>query len=258
MLRLLYASGMPSRPETGMPRIVAVDDDASIRTLIADYLGEHGFEVITVSSGRALEPLIADGQVDLLLLDVKLPGEDGFSIARRVRQVSKLPIIMLTGQGHEVDRVLGLELGADDYLVKPFSTRELLARIKAVLRRYEAAPENQKSAPSADRRDETRHYRFGGWHLAGGSRRLTSPTGARVELTNGEYALLVAFLQAPRVVLSRDRLLEASRLHDDVYDRSIDVQILRLRRKIEADPNEPSLIRTERGAGYLLDCDVTE
>ncbi len=248
---------MAAQNETVKPRIVAVDDDAAIRDLIREYLGEHGYEVETISSGRALEPLISDGKIDLLLLDVKLPGEDGFSIARRVRQASSVPIIMLTGQGHEVDRVLGLELGADDYLTKPFSPRELLARIKAVLRRYEAAP-RVPAAGGGERREESRQYRFGGWHLAAGSRRLVSPSGERVELTNGEYALLLAFLQAPRVVLSRDRLLESSRLHDDVYDRSIDVQILRLRRKIEADPNEPALIRTERGAGYFFDCDVTE
>ena len=237
-----------------LPRIVAIDDDAAIRALISDYLTEHGYAVSTFDNGRTLEALIQDNKVDLLLLDVKMPGEDGFSIARRVRQASSIPVIMLTGQGHEVDRVLGLELGADDYLVKPFSPRELLARIKAVLRRYGTAPRD--AAP--DRRATPRNYAFAGWRLSGGTRRLTSPDGARVDLSNGEFALLSAFLRAPRVVLSRDQLLDASRLHDDIYDRSIDVQILRLRRKIETDPNEPKLIRTERGAGYYLDCDVTE
>lgn len=235
------------------PRIVAIDDDAAIRALISDYLTEHGFKVSTFDNGRTLEALIQANQVDLLLLDVKMPGEDGFSIARRVRQGSSIPVIMLTGQGHEVDRVLGLELGADDYLVKPFSPRELLARIKAVLRRYGTAPRE-----AADRRAAPRNFAFAGWRLSGGTRRLTAPDGGRVDLSNGEFALLTAFLRAPHVVLSRDQLLDASRLHDDIYDRSIDVQILRLRRKIESDPNEPKLIRTERGAGYYFDCDVTE
>jgi DNA-binding response OmpR family regulator len=236
-----------------LPHIVAVDDDESIRSLIADYLAEHGYRVTTLSSGRTLAMVLQSEQVAMLLLDVKLPGDDGFSLARKVRAYSKVPIIMLTGQGHEVDRVLGLELGADDYLVKPFSPRELLARIKAVLRRYEFQPPQ-----AVDRRDGTRQFKFAGWTLASGTRKLTAPDGRRINLTNGEFALLAAFLRAPRHVLSRDQLLESSRLHDDIYDRSIDVQILRLRRKIEVDPNDPKLIRTERGAGYFFDCDVSE
>jgi DNA-binding response OmpR family regulator len=236
-----------------LPLVVAVDDDESIRSLIADYLAENGYRVTALSSGHTLEAALQANPVAMLLLDVKLPGEDGFSLARKVRAYSKVPIIMLTGQGHEVDRVLGLELGADDYLVKPFSPRELLARIKAVLRRYEFQP------PQAiDRRDGTRQFKFAGWTLASGTRKLTAPDGRRINLTNGEFALLAAFLRAPRHVLSRDQLLESSRLHDDIYDRSIDVQILRLRRKIEVDPNDPKLIRTERGAGYFFDCDVFE
>lgn len=244
--------------------IAAVDDDAAIRQLIGEYLTDNGFRVTTLSSGRGVEDLLRAGGVDLLLLDVKLPGEDGFSIARNVRRFSQVPIIMLTGQGHEVDRVLGLELGADDYLVKPFSPRELLARIRAVLRRYVAPVVAQtipmdQAAPAAKPaagRNSERTYRFDGWQLCADTRKLDAPDSRRVELTNGEFALLLAFLNAPRRVLSRDQLLESSRLHDDVYDRSIDVQILRLRRKIEPDPNVPTLIRTERGAGYFLDCDV--
>lgn len=235
-----------------MTHVVAVDDDASVRALISEYLTENGMRVSAAANGAELQAAMLAGPVDLVLLDVKLPGEDGFTLARNLRQTSRVPIIMLTGQGHEVDRVLGLELGADDYLVKPFSPRELLARIKAVLRRYGGT-----DAESASRREsEIRSYRFAGWELATGTRRLTSPDGTRVELTNGEFALLVTFLKSPRRVLSRDQLLEGSRLHDDIYDRSIDVQILRLRRKIETDPNEPRLIRTERGAGYFLDCNV--
>jgi two-component system OmpR family response regulator len=162
---------------------------------------------------------------------------------RRMR--IRTPIIILTAKVQEAEKVLGLELGADDYVTKPFSQRELLARIKAVLRRSEAR--------AASRRDEkVRAYRFGGWELNTGTRRLSSPDGRNVDLTNSEYALLVAFLRAPQRVLSRDQLLESSRLHDDIYDRSIDVQILRLRRKIEESANEPKLIKTERGAGYFL------
>jgi two-component system, OmpR family, response regulator len=235
------------------PHILAVDDDAAIRDLIIDYLSENEMRVTGAANGTEMLAALQRDHVDLIVLDVKMPGEDGFSLARGIRAKSQVPIIMLTGQSHEVDRVLGLELGADDYLTKPFSPRELLARIKAVLRRYEPA-----SASDAPRRDaEIRTYKFANWSLSTGTRKLTAPDGRKVELTNGEYALLMAFLRAPRVVLSRDQLLESSRLHDDIYDRSIDVQILRLRRKIEPDPNEPKLIRTERGAGYFFDTDVT-
>ena len=238
-----------------MPHILAVEDEESVRKLISEYLTENGFRVTPVGNGRDMDAVMKSDPADLILLDVKLPGEDGFSLARAIRQNSNVPIIMLTGQGHEVDRVLGLELGADDYLVKPFSPRELLARIKAVLRRYDGRePDGGNS--NVRRESDLRTYRFSGWELSTGTRRLLSPKGERIELTNGEYALLISFLKSPSRVLARDQLLESSRLHDDIYDRSIDVQILRLRRKIEADPNEPKLIRTERGAGYFFDAEV--
>ena len=239
-----------------MPHVLAVEDDESVRKLISDYLAENGYRVTPVGNGRDMDSVIKSDPPNIILLDVKLPGEDGFSLARNIRQTSNVPIIMLTGQGHEVDRVLGLELGADDYLVKPFSPRELLARIKAVLRRYDVQ-DSTKTASTARRESELRTYKFSGWELSSGTRRLTSPAGIRIELTNGEFALLMTFLKSPRRVLSRDQLLEGSRLHDDIYDRSIDVQILRLRRKIETDSNEPKLIRTERGAGYFFDSDVS-
>lgn len=238
-----------------MPHVLTVEDEESVRNLISEYLTENGYRVTPVGNGRDMETVMKSDPPDLILLDVKLPGEDGFSLARAIRQHSSVPIIMLTGQGHEVDRVLGLELGADDYLVKPFSPRELLARIRAVLRRY-AAPVPDGATTNDRRESELRTYRFSGWELATGTRRLISPKGDRIELTNGEFALLICFLKSPARVLSRDQLLESSRLHDDIYDRSIDVQILRLRRKIEADPNEPKLIRTERGAGYFFDAEV--
>lgn len=230
--------------------ILVVDDDPAIRELVRDYLVEHDLQVSTAASGAEMDKVLGSEMVDLVILDLKLPDEDGLVIARRLREKLDIPIIILTGsRKEEVDRVMGLELGADDYVTKPFSQRELLARIKAVLRRTEVKR-------AARRVETTRAYRFAGWELNTGLRRLKSPGGEMVELTNSEYALLVAFLRSPQKVLSRDQLLESSRLHDDIYDRSIDVQILRLRRKIEVKANEPKLIRTERGAGYFLDSSV--
>ena len=234
-------------------RILAIDDDEGIRSLVREYLGENGFEVLLGANGEDMHRILEREAVDLVVLDVKLPGEDGFALARALRSRSNLPIIMLTGQGQEIDRVAGLELGADDYLTKPFSPRELLARIRAVLRRREpAAVGGRATAP----RREARAYRFSGWELTLGTRRLVAPDGRAIDLTNSEFALLATFLRAPRAILSRDQLLEGTRMHADIYDRSIDVQILRLRRKIEADPNDPKLIVTRRGAGYLLESEV--
>ena len=233
-------------------RILAVDDDPAIREMVGDYFAKHDFEVVTAANGREMRAAFVAGGVDLILLDVRMPGEDGFGLARELRGQSTVPIIMLTAQGEEVDRVIGLELGADDYLTKPFSPRELLARVRAVLRRHELA-EGSAARP----RDSVRCFRFDGWELNTGTRRLTSPRNDKVELTNSEYTLLVALLKSPRKILSRDQLLDGTRVHADIFDRSIDVQVLRLRRKIETDPNEPRLIRTERGVGYFLDADVT-
>jgi two-component system OmpR family response regulator len=234
-------------------RILAIDDDESTRNLVREYLVENGFDVLLGANGDDMRRILERETVDLVVLDVRLPGEDGFSLARALRGRSDLPIIMLTGQGQEVDRVAGLELGADDYLTKPFSPRELLARIRAVLRRREAGAGAERA--SAPRRD-VRAFRFSGWELSLGTRKLAASDGRAVELTNGEFALLVTFLRAPRAILTRDQLLEGTRMHADIYDRSIDVQILRLRRKIEADPNDPKLIVTRRGAGYLLESEV--
>jgi DNA-binding response OmpR family regulator len=233
------------------PHVMALDDDPAIRELIAEYLAENELRVTTVATGADLDATMARDPVDCVILDLRLPGEDGMHIARRLRESSSIPILMLTGRADEADRVMGLELGADDYLTKPFSPRELLARIRALLRRAQA------QATVADAIAKVRAYRFGGWELNVGLRRLKSAGGDAVELTNGEFSLLTAFLSAPRRVLTRDQLLELSRLHNaEVYDRSIDVQILRLRRKIEQDPAHPKYIRTERGAGYLFDSPV--
>ena len=229
--------------------ILVVDDDLAIRELVREYLVANDFKVSLAETGADMDRVLGSEMVDLVILDLKLPDEDGLAIARRLRDSLDLPIIILTGRKEEADRVMGLELGADDYVTKPFSQRELMARIKAVLRRTEGK--------RATRRGESvRAFRFAGWELNTGTRKLKAADGRNVELTNSEYALLVAFLKSPQRILSRDQLLESSRLHDDIYDRSIDVQILRLRRKIEDSPNQPTLIRTERGAGYYLDCPV--
>src|SRR5687767_13773696 len=228
------------------PHVLAVDDDPTIRELIADYLGQNDLRVTTVADGKAMREVIAEQVVDLIVLDLKLKAEDGMAIARTLRDESTIPIIMLTGRSEEADRVMGLELGADDYLTKPFSTRELLARIRTILRRRHA--EVRQGKPEG-----IRAYRFDGWELNLNMRRLTARDGRAVPLSNGEFSLLVVLLGAPNRILSRDQLLDLSRLHnDEVYNRSIDVQILRLRRKIEADAAQPRYIRTERGAGYCF------
>jgi DNA-binding response OmpR family regulator len=229
--------------------ILVVEDDRATRELIAQYLGENHFSVSLAVTGAEAELALAANAVDLVILDLNLPDQDGLMLAKKLLTERDIPIVMLTGRTEEMDRVLGLELGADDYVTKPFSPRELLARVRAVLRRAQSKPEG--------RRDQgLRVYRFAGFELRTGTHKLISPTGGELELTSGEFSLLAAFLKSPQQILSRDQLLEASRLYDDVYDRSIDVQILRLRRKIEQDPAEPRLIKTERGAGYYLDCAV--
>ncbi len=235
-----------------IPRhILVVDDDADLRQMVADYLGDYDLRVTGAPDGAAMRDAMAREVVDLVLLDLKLPSEDGMTLARELRETSSVPIVILTGRKDDVDRIMGLELGADDYLTKPFNLRELLARIRAILRRTQAHPviHVEGRTPQA--------FRFGGWELDLRSRRLTSNDGDRVELTHAEFALLAAFLGAPERILSREQLLELSRGNDEnVFDRSIDVQILRLRRKIESDPSRPKLIRTERGAGYFFNSQV--
>jgi two-component system, OmpR family, response regulator len=234
-----------------LPHVLALDDDAEVRRLVADYLGENDFRVTAVATGAELAAAMERELVDLVILDVRLQGEDGLQIARRLREASGIPILMLTGRVDEADRVMGLELGADDYLTKPFSPRELLARVRALLRR------TKLQASVADAIAKVRAYRFGGWELNIGLRKLKSPKGQLVELTNGEFRILTAFLSAPQRILSRDQLLELSRVHGaEVYDRAIDIQILRLRRKIEPDPAQPRFIKTERGAGYVFSVPV--
>jgi DNA-binding response OmpR family regulator len=234
------------RTDNSLAHVLAIDDDPVLREAIADYLGQHEFRVTAVPDGRAMHEVIARQVVDLVVLDLKLQSEDGMALARRLRDESAIPIIMLTGRREEADRVMGLELGADDYLTKPFSPRELLARIRAVLRRRR--PEVQQGRPEG-----VRAYRFDGWELNLNTRRLKSRDGREVPLSNGEFGLLVVLLGAPNRVLTRDQLLDMSRLHsDDVYNRSVNTQVMRLRRKLEADPAKPRYISTERGAGYVF------
>jgi DNA-binding response OmpR family regulator len=232
--------------------ILVVDDDPGIRQLIADYLGENDLRVTTAASGDEMRSALAEHAIDLIVLDLRLGGEDGMYLARKLREESAVPIIIVTGKQDNVDRVMALELGADDYVTKPFNSRELLARIRAVLRRYQTGSE---LLPARDER--RRAYRFEGWELNLRTRKLISPERNRIDLTNGEFSLLQAFCAAPQRVLTRDQLLDLSRLNSaEVYDRSIDVQILRLRRKIERDPSQPQYIKTERGAGYIFSTPV--
>ena len=228
-------------------RICIVEDDPVMLRMVGDYLEQHNMRVNSASGRQEMARLFAAEEPDLVVLDLRLDQEDGLDLLREIRTRSDIPVIITTGDRRdEIDRVVGLELGADDYVTKPFSLRELLARIRAVLRRQEAG-----RATSA-RDVERGRYRFGGWQLDPRNRRLTDPSGTEVPLTKGEYALLTAFLDAPQRPLSREQLLQATRVHEDIFDRSIDVQILRLRRKLEADSSVPQIIRTERGVGYVF------
>ncbi len=231
--------------------ILVVDDDHDLRTLLASFLETHGFAVATARDGSQMQRLIEQGRYDLAILDLMLPGQDGLELCRLLRQRSNMPVIMLTARAEETDRIVGLEIGADDYVTKPFNPRELLARIRAVLRRTGGG---MAAAPSAT----LRAYRFEGWSLSLERRELTDPAGVMVDLSPGEFDLLVAFLEAPNRVLTRDHLLEAGRSQPDaVFDRAIDVQVSRLRKKIEPGEQSPAMIRTIRGAGYLFMPKVT-
>ena len=227
--------------------VLVVDDDLAMRHMIVDFLQSHDIRAMSASDGQDMTRQLAGSQHDLVVLDLRLGQEDGLDVLRDIRSRCNLPVIITTGyRQDEIDRVVALELGADDYLTKPFGLRELLARIRAVLRRRIA----ECAAPQRDR--QLGRLRFGGWLLDRRLRRLTDPEGAPVTLTKGEYALLLAFLEAPQRPLSREQILQATRIHEDVFDRAIDVQVLRLRRKLEANPSAPQLIGTERGFGYIF------
>ena len=237
------------------PHVVIVDDDDEICQLVRQFLEPHGFRVTAVGDGAAMRAALATDPADLVVLDLMLPGEDGLELCRQIRAISRTPIIFLTAVNGEVDRVVGLEMGADDYLSKPFSARELLARIRAVLRR--ATPPDGEMAQSPQTKSG-RVLRFSGWSLDVGRRQLTAPDGVLVDLSGGEYELLLAFLERPHVVLTRDQLLDITRgRFGGPFDRAIDMQVGRLRRKIEVDPKNPTLIKTVRGGGYVLASAVT-
>jgi len=229
------------------PHILVVDDDREIRDLVAKFLTRHSCRVTTAADGKEMRRALADRRIDLVVLDLMLPGEDGLSLCRRLRAESDLPVIMLTAMREDIDRIVGLEIGADDYLPKPFNPWELLARIRAVLRRSGAVA--SRGAP--DGPGPT--LRFAGWRLEPKRRRLVGPDGREAELTSGEFDLLLALAERPGRVLSRDQLLDLTRGREAVpFDRSIDSQISRLRRKIESDPSRPALIKTVRSGGYVF------
>ena len=227
------------------PHILIVDDDREIRDLTGRYLRKHGFRVDSAGDAKAMDRLLRDGRFDLIVLDLMLPGEDGLSICRRLRASTRIPILMLTAVAEDTDRIIGLEIGADDYLTKPFNPRELLARIRAVLRRAERADSTADPVEGV--------LTFSGWRLDPARRELRDPQGVLVELTAGEFGLLTALVERPRRVLSRDRLLDLTKGRDaQPFDRRIDVQVSRLRRKIEPDPKNPDMIKTVRSGGYIF------
>lgn len=236
-------------PQLG--RVLIVDDDFTMRHMIASYFRDHNCPTVELTDPGRILHHIENGGFSLVILDVHLGPKDGFDVLRQVRERSDIPVIMITGQRQdEIDRVVGLELGADDYLAKPFALRELLARAKATLRRQEIG---RLALGNPSQRGG---FRFLGWELRRKTRTLTDPNGIEIPLTKGEYGLLIAFLEAPGRPLAREHLLQATRTHEDIFDRSIDVQVLRLRRKLEADPTNPVMIKTERGIGYIFDVDV--
>ena len=246
---------MESEIASSSPHVLVVEDDAGTRTLLLRFLQENGYRATGARNGIEMWDVLGGLPVDLVLLDVMLPGTTGLDLCRAIRQKNEVPIIMVTARGTETDRVLGLELGADDYVPKPFSRAELLARIRAVLRRGRTVTDNASRVPG-------RHLCFAGWRLDTGRRELLAPGGETIELSSAEYDVLLAFLEHPQRVLTRDRILELSRnRRREPFDRSVDVLVSRLRRKLEPQENSDTpaadLIKTLRGAGYMFVPDVT-
>lgn len=230
--------------------ILVVDDDREIRDLLAKFLKQHGLRVSVAQDGRTMKQVLEDWAIDLVVLDVMMPGDDGLTLCRNLRANSKMPVIMLTAMGEETDRIIGLEMGADDYLAKPFNPRELLARIKAVLRRSSQQDSNIVQ-------DDVETYRFNDWVFKPEQRELLNDEGMLVALSRGEYELLDTFLRHPNRVLNRDQLLDMARGREAIpFDRAIDVQVSRLRKKLKDDPKNPSLIKTVRGGGYMFSAKV--
>ncbi|QWZ87042.1 response regulator [Aeromonas sp. FDAARGOS 1404] len=236
----------------GNTHILVVDDHSEIRDLLKRFLEQHGLRVSCARDGKEMKRLLEEREFDLLVLDLMMPGEDGLTLCRELRVKSNLPIIMLTAMGEETDRIIGLEMGADDYLAKPFNPRELLARIKAVMRRTQA--ETQPAAETL-----TRDLRFARWLLDVNRRELVDEDGVGLSLSTAEFDLLKVFLERPQRVLSRDQLLDLARGREAVaFDRAIDTLVSRLRRKLERDPKNPELIKTIWGGGYMFSADVTQ
>jgi two-component system OmpR family response regulator len=249
----IMASRSTSLDQTIAPigRILIVDDDAAMRHTISTYLERHNCRSVQVSDPKMIMQHVESGSFSVVLLDLQLGQIDGLDVLRQIRDKSDIPVIIITGERQDdVDRIVGLELGADDYVTKPFHLRELLARARATLRRQEMgrlANGNPRARGG---------YRFNDWELRCKTRQLLDPMGNEIVLTKGEYALLLAFLEGAGRILSRELLLRGTRTHEDIYDRSIDVQVLRLRRKLETNPAEPRIIRTERGVGYVFEAKV--
>ncbi|MFB2564741.1 response regulator [Rhizobium sp. IMFF44] len=232
--------------------IAVVDDHSDIRDLVGQYLEQQGYKVSVADSGLALRRILERGAVDLIVLDVMMPGEDGLSVCRHLRATTDTPIIFLTATSEDTDRIIGLELGADDYLVKPFNPRELLARIRAVLRRVNGVPQQQRETLK-----KARVVRVGQWRVNMGRQELSGDDGVGIPLSTAEFRLLKVFLERPGMVLSREQLLDLTVGRTaDIFDRSIDNQVSRLRKKIEPDPKNPSVIKTHWGGGYSLSADV--
>jgi two-component system, OmpR family, response regulator len=239
-----------SGPNEGEAHILVVDDDGQIRQLVAKFLRENGYRVTTARDGREMRQVMADANIDLIILDLMLPGTGGLDLCRDLRKTSSLPIIMLTARGADTDRIVGLELGADDYLAKPFNPRELLARVNAVLRRARSSDQPQRGMGHL--------LLFDGWTLDTQRRELTSSAGVVVDLSTGEYDLLLTFLEAPQRVLTRDQLMDGAKHRIATgFDRAIDVQVSRLRRKIDVSEEGQAMIKTIRGTGYLFVPTVT-
>jgi len=247
----MFLLSMGNGGETASGHLLVVDDDREIRVLLKQFLTRQGFRISTAADSIEMQQVLDDWQIDLIILDLMLPGKDGLSICRDLRETSTIPIVMLTVMGEESDRIQGFSGGADDYIAKPFNPHELLARIKAVLRRTHMAP------PSAQKSYD-QILCFGNWHLDIGKRRLTSSSGTMVDLSTAEFDLLVAFAERPQQVLSRDQLLDLARGMVEIpFDRKIDMQVSRLRHKIEEDPKNPTLIQTVRGGGYVFTDNVS-
>jgi len=238
-----------------VPHIIVVDDEAEVRALLRTTLEQEGYKVSEAGDGAGLNALLADAGADLITLDLRLGGEDGFTLAREIRARQNIPIVMISGKGDMIDRVVGLELGADDYIAKPFHMREVVARIRAVLRRYAAtgtaAGETPQQAQRGD--DGGRRFAFDGWALDSVRRELKDPGGERIELTTAEFNLLSVFVERPGRVLSRDELMDLLKGHDwTPLDRSIDGLVARLRKKIERGSELPQIVKTVRGVGYVF------